>query len=144
MPGIGEATEKRALQAVVGILALTPVLVGAWSALRGPAFLRLDAPWPVDLDSHFRFLCGVFLVVGLAWYSCIPAIERKGERFRLLAAMTFAGGLTRLHSLLLVGVPSAGHVAGLTVELVIVPLLVAWQGRLARLSFETASEKPTN
>ena len=124
--------ERRALQAVIGVLALIPTLAGSAGILLGPDFLRLDPPWPADLDSHFRFLSGVFLGVGLAFYSCIPAIERKTGRFRLLAGLVVAGGLARLWSLALVGTPSAGHLAGLGMELLAVPVLVAWQARLAR------------
>jgi hypothetical protein len=129
---------KTALQIVVAVLAATPVLVGIEGILSGPAFLYAIAPWPVDLDSHFRFLSGFFLAVGLAWYSCIPGIETKTNRFRLLAACTFAGGLARLVSLVLVGVPSPGHIAGLCVELLAVPVLVWWQGRVANKASRTA------
>ncbi|WP_246677460.1 DUF4345 domain-containing protein [Mesorhizobium sp. B2-3-12] len=127
----GKISAKTALQIVVAVLAATPVLVGIEGILFGPAFLHVAAPWPVDLDSHFRFLSGFFLAVGIAWYSCIPGIEAKTERFRLLAACTFTGGLARLVSLFLVGAPSLGHVAGLCVELLAVPALVVWQGRVA-------------
>ncbi len=122
---------KTALQIVVAVLAATPVLVGLEGILSGPKFLHETAPWPVDLDSHFRFLSGFFLAIGLAWYSCIPRIEAKTERFRLLAACTFTGGLARLVSLFLSGAPSLGHLAGLCVELLAVPALVWWQGRVA-------------
>lgn len=125
-------SEKRLLQAIVALLAAVPVLAGLAGIVAGPAFLGPDAPWPADLDSHLRFLSGVFLVVGLAWYSCIPGIEEKTGRFRLLAAMTFCGGLARLASLAMAGPPSAGHVYGLGAELLVVPLLVAWQARVAR------------
>lgn len=124
-------TERHLLQAVVMVLAVTPVVFGALGIVIGPHFLHVTAPWPIDLDSHFRFLSGVFLVVGLGWYSCLPSIETKTERFRLLAAMTFAGGLARLLSLSIAGLPSMGHVAGLSVELVGVPLLTLWQARIA-------------
>ena len=124
--------EKRLLQAIVALLAAVPVLAGLAGIIGGPAFLGLERPWPADLDSHLRFLSGVFLVVGLAWYSCVPHIEEKTARFRLLAAMTFCGGLARLVSLILAGPPSAGHLYGLTAELVLVPLLVVWQHRVAR------------
>lgn len=127
-------SEKRVLQIVVAVLALTPVLTGLAGVALGPGFLGGEQPWPADLDSHFRFMSGVFLAVGLAWYSCIPGIEGKTSRFRLLAAMTFAGGLARLYSLALAGAPSAGHLAGLGVELGAVPLLVLWQTRLSRIS----------
>jgi len=97
----------------------------------GPDFLRLDPPWPADLDSHFRFLSGVFAAVGVGFYSTVPDIERKGARFRLLAALVIAGGVGRLLSLVVMGSPSAGHLAGLAMELLVVPLLVLWQWRLA-------------
>jgi hypothetical protein len=124
-------SSKTALQIVVALLAATPVLVGLEGILSGPEMLHVAAPWPVDLDSHFRFLSGFFLAIGIAWYSCIPDIETKTERFRLLAACTFAGGLARLFSLLIAGMPSAGHIAGLCVELLAVPSLVWWQASIA-------------
>lgn len=124
--------EKRTLQAVVAVLATTPVLTGLAGVILGPDFLGLDPPWPADLDSHFRFLSGAFLAVGLLWWSCVPGIERKTERFRLLAALTFAGGLARLLSLAIAGAPSAGHLLGLGVELLLVPPLTWWQARIAR------------
>ena len=126
------AGEKRALQAVVAVLALIPTLTGSAGILLGPDFLRLDPPWPADLDSHFRFLSGVFLGVGIGFYSCIPRIEGKTGRFRLFAALTIAGGVARLWSLVMAGAPSAGHLTGLAMELLVVPLLVLWQARLAR------------
>jgi hypothetical protein len=123
---------RRALQAFIAVAALLPVVAGAAGVVAGPRLLGAEAPWPGDLDSHVRFLSGVFLVVGLAWWSCIPGIERKGERLRLLALMTFAGGLARLLSLGLAGLPSAGHLFGLAMELVGVPLVVIWQAAIAR------------
>ncbi|WP_328824669.1 DUF4345 domain-containing protein [Mesorhizobium neociceri] len=129
---------KTALQIVVAVLAATPVLVGLEGVLSGPDFLDVAASWPIDLDSHFRFLSGFFLAIGIAWYSCIPDIETKTERFRLLAACTFAGGLARLVSLFAAGLPSRGHVAGLSIELLAVPALVWWQSRVANKAAENA------
>lgn len=123
---------RRALQAFVAIAALLPVFAGAAGVLVGPRFLGAGAPPSADLDSHVRFLSGVFFVVGLAWWTCIPGIERKGGRLRLLALMTFAGGLARLLSFVVAGAPSAGHMVGLTMELVGVPLVVIWQATIAR------------
>lgn len=133
--GYTGATGRRALQVFIGVAGLLPVFAGTAGIFGGPGFLGQTAPWPVDLDSHLRFLSGVFLVVGLAWWSCIPAIESKGERLRLLALMTFVGGLARLGSLGLAGAPSVGHVAGLGMELVAVPLVVLWHGRIARMGW---------
>ena len=124
---------KPLLQALVALLALIPTSAGLAGIVLGPDFLRLDSPWPVDLDSHFRFLSGVFLAVGIGFYSCIPSIEAKGGRFRVLAALVFCGGLARLGSLIVSGAPSAGHLLGLGMELVAVPLLVVWQAKISSL-----------
>jgi len=126
---------KRLLQATVAVLALIPTVTGAAGVLMGPAFLTGEAPAAVNLDSHLRFLSGTFFAVGLAFYATIPSIERKGTLFRLAAALVFTGGLARLISLLAVGTPAWPHMAGLVMELAVVPALVIWQGRVAR-SFE--------
>lgn len=125
--------QRRLLQATIAVLAMLPVFAGLAGVATGAGFLGEETA-PTDLDSHVRFLSGFFLAVGIAWYSCIPAIEKKTERIRLLAILTFAGGLARLYSLLIAGVPSAGHVLGLGMELAVVPCLVVWHGRVAALS----------
>lgn len=130
---IGRDSEKRLLQAVVALACLVPLVTGTESIVRGAAFLKgVPHPVPTDLDSHFRYLSGIFLVMGIAFATCIPAIETKGARFRLLGAMVVGGGLARLASLLAVGTPSAGHLFGLGMELGAVPLLLLWQARVAR------------
>ncbi len=127
------ASEKRALQAAIAVACLVPLTMGAASILLGPAILSgVDNPPPRDLDSHFRYLSGIFLVLGLAFASCIPAIERKGALFRLLGAMVVAGGLARLLSAVQYGAPSEGHLFGFVMELGVVPALMLWQARLAR------------
>ena len=124
--------ERRLLQMVVAIACLVPLTVGGWSILHGPHFLGRAAAIPTDLDSHFRYLSGIFFGVGLAFASCVPGIERKGARFQLLGALIVSGGLARLVSLIAVGMPSAGHIAGLAMELGVVPLLMLWQWRVAQ------------
>jgi hypothetical protein len=109
-----------------------PVAAGGAGVLLGPVAFAPDADLTVDLDSHVRYLSGIFLALGIAFWTTVPGIARKTGRFRLLAALVVAGGLARLLSLLLAGTPSAGHLAGLGLELVVVPLLVLWQSRIAR------------
>lgn len=127
------AAETRLLQIVVSIACIVPLVTGGEGIIRGARMLHgVTAPVPPDLDSHFRYLTGIFFVVGIAFASCVPAIERKGERFRLLGTMVIGGGLSRLLSLALVGAPSFGHRFGLAMELGVVPLLMIWQARIAR------------
>jgi hypothetical protein len=101
--------------------------------LRGAAFIKgVGGGAPIDLDSHFRYLSGLLLGLGLAFAWCIPAIERRTLLFRALGLIAVLGGLARLLGLVLGGVPSAGHVFGLAMELGVVPLLLLWQARVAR------------
>lgn len=122
--------ERTLLQAAVALTCMLPLSAGTIGVLRGAAWLQV-AP-TVSLDSHFRYLSGLFLVMGLGFVSCIPGIDRKTGRMRLLALMVVGGGLARLGSLATVGTPSTGHLVGLSVELIVVPLIVAWQARVAR------------
>jgi hypothetical protein len=124
--------ERRLLQLAVGLGCVVPLLAGGAGMVRGPAFLHGVAPdVPADLDSHFRYLSGLLLAIGLGFASCIPGIERNTARFRLLAFLVFVGGLGRLISLASVGPPGGGHLFGLAMELGAVPLLVLWQARVA-------------
>lgn len=124
--------ERRLLQAAVALGCVVPLLAGGSGMIEGPAFLSgVGSEVPADLDSHFRYLSGLLLAIGLAFASCIPGIERKTARFRLLALLVFVGGLGRLLGLVASGTPGAGHVFGLVMELGTVPLLVLWQARVA-------------
>lgn len=122
--------ERRALQLVVAIACLVPLITGGLSILHGPGGIGHMGAVPVDLDSHFRYVSGIFFALGIGFVTCIPAIERKGARFRMLGAMVICGGLARVVSLIAVGVPSRGHLFGLAMELGVVPLLMIWQRRV--------------
>ncbi|HEU0134446.1 MAG TPA: DUF4345 domain-containing protein [Allosphingosinicella sp.] len=124
--------ERTALQLAVALGCAVPLLAGGSGMIRGPAFLSgVGVGVPADLDSHFRYLSGLLFAIGLAFASCIPGIERKTARFRLLAFLVFIGGLGRLLGLTSSGLPGTGHVFGLAMELGTVPLLVLWQARVA-------------
>jgi len=123
--------EKRLLQVAVALGCVVPLLAGGAGMIEGPGFLHGVQAAPPDLDSHFRYLSGLLFAIGLAFASCIPGIERKTGRFRLLAFLVFVGGLGRLQSLISIGVPGDGHVFGLAMELIAVPILVLWQARVA-------------
>lgn len=124
--------ERRLLQLVVGLGCVVPLAAGAVGVMHGPEMLRgVGEDVPADLDSHFRYLSGLLLAAGIGFASCIPGIERKTGRFRLLAFLVFVGGLGRLHSLISVGMPGGGHLFGVAMELGAVPLLVLWQTRVA-------------
>lgn len=121
---------KRLLQITVAILGLVPLSAGLAGVVLGP--VAFGGPESItDLNSHFRYISGIFLAVGIAFYTTIPNIQIKTARFRLLTALVFIGGLARLLSLLIDGAPTTPHLIGLFLELVAVPALAVWQGRVA-------------
>lgn len=124
--------ETRILQLLVATACLVPLTAGSMGVLHGPGWLRGVDAVPADLDSHFRYLSGIFLGVGIGFATCVPDIRRKGPRLRMLGAFVVLGGLARLFSLVSVGAPSDGHLFGLVMELAVTPALVAWQARVAR------------
>jgi hypothetical protein len=128
-------SERRLLQAAVALGCLSPLYFGLRGAIEGPAMLAGVAPGqaPPDLLSHYRYLSGLFLGIGLVLLSCLPSIERRTERFRWACAAIVAGGLARAFGLIAGDAPSAAHHLALAAELGVVPLLVVWQARVARL-----------
>lgn len=127
------AAERRLLQIVVALAAVVPLAAGGVGIARGPEMLAgVAAPVPVDLDSHYRYLSGLLLGIGLVFAACIPRIERHGAIIRAVGLVVVAGGLARLLSVLENGLPGAGHVFGLAMELGVVPLILLWQARVAR------------
>jgi hypothetical protein len=126
----GEQPGKYALQIAVAVCSLVPILAGGAGVLLGPALVANAGDR--DLDSHFRYLSGLLLAIGLAYATGVPGIERKRVRFLLLGGIVFVGGLGRLWSLLSFGAPSPIMLGALAMELVVTPLLTLWQLRVAR------------
>ena len=123
--------KRLALQLCVALGGCVPVAAGLAGVWLGP-HMAGEVTAPVPLDSHFRYLSGLLLAIGLGFWSTIPAIERQSPRFWLLSAIVVAGGLGRLVSLAAVGPPDAPMFFGLAMELVVTPALAMWQARLAR------------
>ena len=128
------AAERRLLQAAVALGCLSPLWFGARGVLEGPAMLVGVDPGeaPPDLLSHYRFLSGLFLGLGLVLLSCLPRIEAQTVRFRWACTAIIVGGLARALGLVMGDGPTLDHKLALAAELGIVPLLLLWQARVAR------------
>jgi hypothetical protein len=124
--------EKRLLQVVVAIACLVPLTAGPTGIWRGAAWMAQGVAVSPDLDSHFRYMSGIFTGVGLAFLSCVPGIEAMGARLRMLVAFVVLGGLARAFSIVEVGAPDLGNRFGLGMELVVTPLIALWQWHFAR------------
>ena len=122
---------KKPLQVAVAIGGLVPVSAGFLGILLGPQMTGDILNLNISLDSHFRYLSGLLLGIGICFWTTIPDIEYKGSTFRFLTAIVVIGGLGRLWSLVIMGVPDQPMLFGLAMELVVTPLLAVWQYRLS-------------
>lgn len=127
--------ERRLLQRVVAVAALVPILAGLAGILLGMAGLTGDR-LSVSADSHFRYLSGLLLGIGLLFWWTVPRIEEQGALFRFLTLVVVMGGLSRLLGLGLTGIPSLAMLGGLGMELVVTPLICLWQVRVANRAAE--------
>jgi Domain of unknown function (DUF4345) len=134
-------SERLILQIAVAIGCLVPISAGAAGMLLGPRLLGASAAGSGDLDSHFRYLSGLLLGIGLGYASAIPRIETHGARFQLLTGIVVAGGIGRLLSLLAIGPQSPVMLAALGMELLVTPGLALWQRRVARLGHRAAADR---
>ena len=125
------AAERRLLQVAIALGGFVPVGAGLAGAMLGEAMTGTGRH-AVDLDSHVRYLSGLLLGIGLAFWEAIPHIEQHGRRVRLLTLIVALGGLMRLIGLLGVALPGAPMLFGLAMELGVTPLLCLWQARVAR------------
>lgn len=129
---------RHALQIVIAVAGLVPVGAGLAGIVLGPTFAGLGDPLGIptstdpSLDSHFRYLSGLLLGIGLLFWWAIPTIERRGSLVRALTLIVVAGGLGRAFSLLEVGEPDTGMRLALIMELGVTPLLCLWQFILER------------
>jgi hypothetical protein len=122
---------KAPLQIAIAVGGLVPVGAGLAGVLLGPVIAGRQGG-NAALDSHFAYLSGLLLAIGLAFWSAIPTIERRGGMVRLLTFLVAVGGLARLISYWRVGPPGGAMQGALVMELVVTPALCLWQWRLQR------------
>ncbi|WP_308423825.1 DUF4345 domain-containing protein [Salinarimonas ramus] len=134
------STERRLLQGAILVAGCVPVLAGLAGVVTGTEFIGrggggigASASASVPVESHVRYLSGLLLGIGLAFWAAVPRIEAHGRRVRLLAGIVVAGGLARLLGIVIDGPADIPMTAALAMELVVTPALALWQGRVARL-----------
>lgn len=126
-------TERRLLQFCTALACLVPISAGTMGIIDSAAMLRgVERPLPIDLESHYRYLSGLLLGIGIGFALCIRDIEQRAPLYRFLGMIVIVGGLARLASLVEYGPPGFGHRFGLAMELGVVPCLMLWQARVAR------------
>ncbi len=122
--------------------ALVPLFTGCMAILVGPPFWRLvgmqlSAPGFSDpiLDSQVRFLGTIWLGYGVLLCACARDLERYSGVLRGALFLVFLGGIARLASIAVVGIPDTAPgvliiVTVLVAELLLMPALLWWQHRV--------------
>jgi hypothetical protein len=122
--------ETRLLQFCVFLAASVAVGAGLGGAIGGAHFFKLQGD--TSASSHVHYLAGLLLAIGLGFWSTIPDIAHKTQRFRLLAAIVICGGLFRFIATFTDGMPQGWALFGLTNETLVPLVLCLWQARLMR------------
>ena len=125
---------KSRLQLASALLGAIPIMTGiiGMFGISDPLYASAGLPPSPLLDGNLRFFSGVWLGLGVAMYWIIPTIEKQTLLFRALWGMIFIGGIGRLISMLMVGLPPAPFIGFTALEIVGAPLLVLWQSRVSR------------
>jgi hypothetical protein len=140
---LSPAGERRLLQMVVAILALVPVVTGLASVACGLSIFDPHAAVSRSGDSQVHYLSGLLTAIGLGFWTTVPRIDEQGGRFRLLTALVLAGGFARLYAVVRLGLPAAGMLAGLALELIVTPGLAVWREALERKSHASTPRVPS-
>lgn len=120
------------LLATIGVLGAVPLATGLLGILRGPAGAPGGAPTTASVDSEYRFVNVFWAAAGPAlWWSLARAEERAGST-RVLLGLAAAGGLPRLLSVRRTGWPHPVFRGTIILELVVVPVVLAWHARVIR------------
>jgi hypothetical protein len=122
---------------VMRVLGAVPLLVGLSHIVFGitadgqlGAVLTPDVVSDPVLDSQDRFYGAAFMGYGALLYLCLTDLKRYAGVFRLMCAFIVLGGVARLLSIMLRGLPPPPVLGLVGVELVLVPLIVGWHSRV--------------
>jgi Flp pilus assembly protein TadB len=121
--------QRKLLQIAVAFAGLIGVSFGLAGVVFGIAFTDVFDDGTVD--SSVRFYKGMLLATGVIYWSCIPGIERRGERMSLVTFILVCGAASRLMAVIGHGVATLGILVSLIAGLILVPLLWLWQRHVA-------------
>lgn len=125
---------KFMLQFINACLALMTIGLAGSSLINGvknPIYGKSAFPVIPALDSNLRFLGGVGIGLGIALLWTLPKIEKRGMVYRFVWICAFLGGAGRLWSWLATSQPPLPMLLFTLIELVLVPVLLYWQFRIA-------------
>lgn len=125
---------RKLLQAFLIVLGLIPTITGVLTmmGIYDPLFADLALPPSALLDSELRFFGGLWLGLGLTVLSTVKNLEKHFELYRVLWAMIFLGGVGRLLSAFLIGLPPIPFIAFTVLEIIGAPIFIYWHSTIAK------------
>ena len=116
------------------ILGFVPTVTGILSmmGIHDPLFADLNLPASALLDSDLRFLGGVWLGLGITVLVTVNSFEKHFALYRILWGMIFLGGVGRLISMFIIGLPPVPFVGFTALEIIGAPIFVYWHSQLVK------------
>ena len=116
------------------ILGFVPTVTGMLSmmGIHDPLFADLNLPASALLDSDLRFLGGVWLGLGITVLVTVNSFEKHFALYRILWGMIFLGGVGRLISMFIIGLPPVPFVGFTALEIIGAPIFVYWHSQLVK------------
>ncbi|WP_081792206.1 DUF4345 domain-containing protein [Rhodococcus wratislaviensis] len=127
----GGSPTRRGLQWSLAVLAAIPMASAAGEVLRGPQGVPGGSPDVIPtVDSALRYANVYKFAVGPVIWSQLARVERSPALTFALSTV-FIGGLARLRSWQQRGRPHPVTVAAIVLEIVGIPIALAWQRRVS-------------
>ena len=123
---------KKSLQIFLGLFGMTAIFIASLHIVLGPSAIPGSVPVNDTMDSEDRFYATLFAAYGVALLWCIKGVERKSSVVYFLALTFLVGGLARLMSIAVVGLPNTLFIAMTVLELLIPFSMAFMQSRISR------------
>lgn len=125
---------RKTFQIFLVILGLVPTITGILTmmGINDPLFADLNLPHSALLDSDLRFLGGVWLGLGITVLATVREVEKHFALYRILWGMIFLGGIGRLISMFVIGLPPVPFIGFTVLEILGAPIFVYWHAKIVK------------
>jgi hypothetical protein len=123
---------RRGLQVVLAVGGLVAIGTGLMHIAGGVSTFPGSPSAENAVDNEARFLAAFWVAFGAVALWLVPRVEREKLALRALGGALFLGGLARVVSVISVGEPDQLQYVLMAIELILGPLLIAWQAMLRR------------
>ena len=132
---LGEGSEPRGARALSALLVVggaVPIATGAFAVLTGAGGMPGQNEASASVESELRFFAVFWIAYGAALIWTAPRAARETTLVRALMAVLFVGGIARAIAWAAEGRPHGLFIVLMAIELVMPPVVVLWQDRVAQ------------